>query len=132
MKYYNSVIQLKATIKGFMDFIRNYWVLIALSLWFLFKWWSARKMITLLPELKIKGAILIDVRSPGEFAAQSAPNSLNIPLTELGQRLQEIPRNVPVIVACASGTRSGMAKMLLKKNGFSEVYNLGAWTNFLK
>ena len=89
-------------------------------------------MITLLPELKIKGAILIDVRSPGEFAAQSAPNSLNIPLTELGQRLQEIPRNVPVIVACASGTRSGMAKMLLKKNGFSEVYNLGAWTNFLK
>jgi rhodanese-related sulfurtransferase len=130
--YYNYIIQLKITIKGFMDFIRNYWVLIALSLWFLFKWWSARKMITLLPELKIKGAILIDVRSPGEFAAQSAPNSLNIPLTELGQRLQEIPRNVPVIVACASGTRSGMAKMLLKKNGFSEVYNLGAWTNFLK
>lgn len=89
-------------------------------------------MIALLPELKNKGAILIDVRSPAEFAANNAPHTLNIPLNELGQRLQEIPRHVPVILACASGTRSGIAKMILKKNGFSDVYNLGAWTNFLK
>jgi rhodanese-related sulfurtransferase len=36
-----------------------------------------------------------------------------------------------VVVGCASGTRSGMAKMLLKKHGFKQVYNVGAWSNFI-
>jgi rhodanese-related sulfurtransferase len=37
-----------------------------------------------------------------------------------------------VVVGCASGTRSGMAKLLLKKKGFAPVYNIGSWPNFLK
>jgi rhodanese-related sulfurtransferase len=50
----------------------------------------------------------------------------------LGARLAEIPRNAPVVVGCASGTRSGMAKLLLKKKGFAPVHNIGAWSNFMK
>ena len=38
----------------------------------------------------------------------------------------------PVVVGCASGTRSAMARMLLKKNGHTEVYNIGTWRNFMK
>lgn len=85
----------------------------------------------MLPELKKNGAKLIDVRSAGEFASGHAPGTINIPLQELGNRLREIPKTSPVVLCCASGTRSGMAKMLLKKNGYRNVYNIGTWSKFL-
>ena len=37
----------------------------------------------------------------------------------------------PVVVGCASGSRSGMAKLVLKKNGYTKVHNIGAWRNFM-
>jgi rhodanese-related sulfurtransferase len=49
----------------------------------------------------------------------------------LGQHLGSIPKTSPVVVGCASGTRSGMAKLVLKKNGYQRVYNIGAWRNFM-
>ncbi|AOW15769.1 rhodanese [Hydrogenophaga crassostreae] len=101
-------------------------------MWFGYKWWNARKVMALLPELKANGAILVDVRSVAEFASGNAPGSLNIPLGELGNRLQEIPKTAPVVLCCASGTRSGMAKLLLKKNGYSQVFNIGKWSNLLR
>ncbi|HPW82984.1 MAG TPA: rhodanese-like domain-containing protein, partial [Rhodoferax sp.] len=70
-------------------------------------------------------------RSPGEFASGNAPGTINIPLSELGSRLGEIPSSSPVVVCCASGTRSGMAKLLLKKNGYTRVHNIGTWSKFL-
>jgi phage shock protein E len=75
--------------------------------------------------------VLVDVRSAAEFASGNAPGSVNIPLQELGTRLKEIPNTVPVVLCCASGTRSGMAKMVLKKNGYQQVYNVGKWRNLL-
>jgi rhodanese-related sulfurtransferase len=114
-----------------MELLRNYWPIFALILWFTFKWYSARRIKAKLPELKRLGAVFLDVRSQGEFQASNAPNTLNIPLQELSSRLNELSKSTPIVVCCASGTRSGMAKMLLKKNGFSSVYNIGAWTNFL-
>lgn len=113
-----------------MEILNKYWPLIAISLWFIYKWWNSRRIIAMLPALKQQGAHFIDVRSPGEFAAGNAAGTINIPLQELKTRLNEIPKNSPVVVCCASGTRSGMAKMLLKKNGFQQVYNIGTWTNF--
>lgn len=115
-----------------MDFagvVKQYWPFMALLLWFGYKWWNARRIRGMLPALKSQGAVLIDVRSAAEFASGNAPGSVNIPLPELGGRLQEIPRAVPVVVCCASGTRSGMAKMVLKKNGYQNVFNIGAWSN---
>ncbi|OQW86729.1 MAG: rhodanese [Rhodoferax ferrireducens] len=85
----------------------------------------------MLPELRKNGAILIDVRSPGEFAQANAPGTINIPLQDLGSRLSEIPKSAPVVVGCASGSRSGMARMMLKRQGYQNVYNIGSWSKFL-
>jgi rhodanese-related sulfurtransferase len=111
--------------------LANYWPLLALAAWFGYKAWNSRRVVALLPELKAKGALLVDVRSAGEFAAGSAPGTVNIPLGELSHRLAEIPKSAPVVVCCASGTRSGMARMMLKKNGYADVHNVGAWTKLL-
>jgi rhodanese-related sulfurtransferase len=115
-----------------MEFLKNYWPIMALALWFGYKWWNARRVVAMLPTLKLQGATLVDVRSVSEFAHANAPGTLNIPLQELGSRLAEIPRTSPVVLACASGTRSGMARMLLKKHGYQNVHNIGVWANFLK
>jgi len=118
-----------------MDLIKTaseQWPLLLIAAWFGYKWWNSRRVQGLLPSLIQRGAVLLDVRSPQEFASGQAPATVNIPLPELGSRLQEIPRGVPVVVCCASGTRSGMAKLLLQKNGFAEVHNIGAWTKLLK
>jgi phage shock protein E len=111
------------------EFLENYWPLLALGLWFAYKWWNTRKVISTLPELKKNGAIFVDVRSAGEFANGNAPGTINIPLQELGNRLGEISKSSPVVLCCASGTRSGMAKRLLKKNGYLNVHNIGTWRN---
>ena len=50
---------------------------------------------------------------------------------KFGNRLAEIPKGAPVVLCCASGTRSGMARMLLKKNGYAQVFNVGKWSNLL-
>jgi len=116
----------------FSAFFQQYWPLMLVALWFGYKWWSARRVMALLPELKSQGALLVDVRSAQEFAGGNAPGSVNIPLQELGGRLQEIPSSAPVVLCCASGTRSGMAKMMLKKKGYGQVFNVGKWTNLLR
>ena len=117
---------------NFAGFFQQYWPLMLVALWFGYKWWNARKVVALLPGLKQQGATLVDVRSAAEFAGASAPGSINIPLPELGSRLSEIPRSAPVVVCCASGTRSGMARMVLKKNGYGQVFNIGKWRNLLR
>ena len=116
---------------NFLEIVEQYWPFMALGLWFAYKWWNSKRVIAMLPELKKNGAVFVDVRSPGEFATGNAPGTINIPLGELGSRLSEIPKTSPVVLGCASGTRSGMAKLLLKKNGYSHVHNIGTWTKFL-
>jgi phage shock protein E len=114
------------------QFLEQYWPLLALAAWFGYKWWNSRRVVVMLPELKIKGALLVDVRSTGEFATESAPGTVNIPLSELSSRLTEIPKSSPVVLCCASGTRSGLAKLLLMKNGYQQVYNVGRWSKLLE
>ena len=111
------------------QFIKEYWPFLLLIFWFAYKWWRAQQVKSQLPALKSIGATLVDVRSVGEFAQANAAGTLNIPLSELGSRLSEIPKDKPVVVCCASGTRSGMAKLLLLKNGYRQVHNIGNWTN---
>lgn len=112
--------------------LKDYWPLLALAAWFYFKWKRSRQVIAMLPDLRSRGATFVDVRSAAEFAGGNAPESINIPLQELSSRLSEIPKTAPVIVACASGTRSAMAKRILKGEGYADVHNIGTWTNFLK
>ncbi len=112
-----------------MTFLQQYWPLLAVALWFAYRFFAARRVAARLPELRRAGAVLVDVRSPAEFASGNVPGTLNIPVSELGRRMNEIPRGVPVVVACASGSRSGVARLMLKKAGYAEVYNAGNWSN---
>ena len=112
-------------------FFKQYWPLLAVALWFGYKWWSSKKVVAMLPELKKNGALLVDVRSAAEFASGHAPGTINIPLQELGSRLGEIPKSAPIVVCCASGTRSGMAKLVLMKNGYQNIHNVGTWRKLL-
>lgn len=112
-------------------FLEQYGLLMAIGLWFAYKWWNSKRVVALLPELKKNGATLVDVRSAAEFASGNAPGTINIPLQELGSRFGEIPKSSPVVLCCASGTRSGMAKLMLKKKGYPDVYNIGTWSKFL-
>jgi phage shock protein E len=115
----------------FQQVFQQYWPFIALSAWLGYKWWSSKRVVAMLPSLRAKGATLIDVRSNQEFAQSHAPGCINIPLQQLNGRLAEISKTKPIVVCCASGSRSGMAKMLLKRNGFSQVYNVGSWIKLL-
>ena len=64
---------------------------------------------------------LLDVRTPGEWQQQHIEGSVNIPLSRLASRLDEVPRNRPIVVFCAAGYRSSMASSLLLREGFSRV-----------
>jgi rhodanese-related sulfurtransferase len=73
------------------------------------------------------GAIILDVRTPGEYAGGHIKGSKNIPLQSLQQNLSEIPKDKVIITCCASGMRSGSAKSILLSSGFKEVHNGGGW-----
>jgi phage shock protein E len=74
-----------------------------------------------------EGAKLVDVRSPMEFTSGHLPGAINVPLPELGARAQKLgPKDKPVVLYCASGTRSAMARSTLKGLGFTQVFNLGS------
>ncbi len=77
---------------------------------------------------KIKiDSVIIDVRSPMEFARGSAPGSINIPLNEIPDRLEEFQKmQGTLVICCASGNRSGQACLYLKANDI-EAVNGGSW-----
>ncbi|TFD26495.1 FAD-dependent oxidoreductase [Cryobacterium lyxosi] len=68
------------------------------------------------------GAVLVDVRSAGEFATGSIPGAINLSLEDLRERLVELPR-VPLIVHCQVGQRGHTAARILTQHGF-DVQNL--------
>ena len=73
-----------------------------------------------------KGAKVVDVRTPDEFAAGHYAGAVSIPLQELEKRLSDVgPTNKPVVVYCLSGHRAGVAKQILLKAGFTDVTNAG-------
>lgn len=81
-----------------------------------------------------EGAVLLDVREPGEWKRERIPGARHVPLGQLGSRLGELSelKERPVVVQCQSGMRSSMAARTLKQAGFQKVYNLAgglmAWT----
>lgn len=80
-------------------------------------------------ELMNRGALIIDVRSKGEYASGHIKGSLNIPLDRLNSEVSKLKaKNKPIITCCASGMRSASAKSILKSAGISEVHNGGSWS----
>ena len=80
-----------------------------------------------LTELRARGAVMVDVRTPEEFAGGCAPGCLNIPLDQLAQRMGELDMARPILLCCASGARSGYAQRFLQQAGFRDVHNAGPW-----
>ena len=78
-------------------------------------------------KLMAQGAVVVDVRSPGEFHSGNVAGSKNIPLNEIEKNINKIKGwNKPVILCCASGNRSGMAQSILERQGVDCV-NGGSW-----
>jgi len=76
--------------------------------------------------LVAKGALLVDVRSPGEFSGGHIEGALSIPIQELSGRMNELgDKTGQIVLYCQSGGRSAMAKRLLESNGFSNVHDMG-------
>ncbi len=75
--------------------------------------------------------MLIDVRTPREWATRHIEGSLNLPLTRLREHLGEIPRDRAVVVQCAGGYRSSIAASLLQQQGITDLIEvaggLAAW-----
>ncbi len=98
-----------------------------------FRFLRFRRVKVQIPRLISEGATVIDVRTEKEYAGGARPGSLNIPLYLVGQeldgRLKSLDKSKPVVVCCASGTRSAMAASTLRKAGFTQVFNAGPWRN---
>lgn len=94
----------------------------------LFKFLMCRSNPVNFSELINAGALIVDVRTPGEYKSGHIDGSLNIPLDKLHANVSMLKKkNKPVITCCASGMRSASAVRLLKSAGIEEVYNGGAW-----
>ncbi|MEY4968602.1 MAG: hypothetical protein RLZZ261_373 [Bacteroidota bacterium] len=78
-------------------------------------------------ELIQAGAFLVDVRTPEEFESGHVQASVNIPLDQVAERLDEFEGKDHIVVFCRSGNRSAMAKAILAQNGFANVTNGGTW-----
>lgn len=76
-----------------------------------------------------QGAMLVDVRTPEEYAEGHLPEAVNIPFEQIAEAFakQGIAKDTPVVVYCRSGRRSGIAKESLDNAGYQEVYNGGGY-----
>lgn len=81
-----------------------------------------------------QGALLVDVRTPGEFADNSVHGSRNYPLAEVEALVGAagIDKDQPILLFCRSGRRSGIATDKLKSLGYTKVFNLGAFGNAMR
>jgi len=75
------------------------------------------------------GALIVDVRTVREYSTGNIEGSLNIPLNTIEDAMSWLVKDVPVVVVCESGARSGVAKKTLEANGYTQVYNGGRWNN---
>jgi rhodanese-related sulfurtransferase len=68
--------------------------------------------------------VLIDVRRKDEYDAGKIADAINIPVDEIRNRLEEIPKENTIYIYCEAGQRGYLAQRILRQNGFTNVYNL--------
>jgi rhodanese-related sulfurtransferase len=104
-------------------------ILIALLLVFLWVKRSGQIQVKKAAAYLKNGAMLVDVRTSGEFASGHLPNAVNVPLSGIESTL---PRLVPdkhrvLLLHCQSGMRSGVAQKNISRMGYTQVFNLGSY-----
>ncbi len=78
----------------------------------------------------VKGSIIVDVRTVEEWNGDGHANcSVNIPLSDLSTKIEELKKYQSVTLVCRSGNRANTAKSMLEEAGIQNVTNLGAWQN---
>lgn len=81
-------------------------------------------------QLLKEGAIIVDVRTKGEFAMGHIKGSINIPLDTLPPKSPQFKnKEKTIITCCASGMRSASARGILLNAGYKNVYNGGGWNS---
>lgn len=85
-------------------------------------------------ELLNQGAVVIDVRTPEEYAAEHAVGSTNIPVDQISKRIGEVVPNksTAVLVHCQSGRRSASALKTLRASGYTNAWDLSSLKNAQK
>jgi phage shock protein E len=83
--------------------------------------------------LVARGALLVDVRTPQEFSTGHVEGAINIPHTDVEQRLAEFgeDRAREIVLYCRSGQRSGLAQESLKALGYTRVFNAGGYQEWV-
>jgi rhodanese-related sulfurtransferase len=106
-------------------------VLVGLAVVAAFFWLRRASQISTTDALEYlkKGALVIDVRTPGEFASGHLANAINLPLDQIEA---SIPRRVRdkdqvLLLHCQSGMRSGVARKRLRALGYANAFNLGSY-----
>ena len=74
---------------------------------------------------------IVDVRTTEEFLQGNVKGSINIPLLEVVDRVEELKQIQPLVLCCLSGVRSGNATAYLQAQGCGKVYNGGGWKEIL-
>lgn len=73
---------------------------------------------------------VVDVRTEAEFVSGHAEGAINVPVGDLMGRLEELRKiDGTIVLCCASGGRSAMAKMMLAQQGFNNLEDVGPWYN---
>ena len=80
-------------------------------------------------QLVADGAHLVDVRTPQEYARDALPGAVNVPLQNLLAGIQQLEKDKPIILYCASGARSQQAAQALGIFGHASVHDLGGLRN---
>ncbi len=82
-----------------------------------------------------KTAVVIDVRTPAEFAAGHVEGAINIPYEQIGEKIRAVPgasKDQPILLYCRSGRRSSIAKEALEKQGYRRVLDGGGMTDLVR
>ncbi|HLZ23319.1 MAG TPA: MBL fold metallo-hydrolase [Ktedonobacterales bacterium] len=97
--------------------------------------WAMLTNPTDVPEISIDvlaqrapGAYVLDVREPEEYARGHVPGAVSLPQSELASRMDEVPRDRPVLVICHSGSRSLRSAQFLAQMGYTNVANVAGGT----
>ena len=77
-----------------------------------------------IPDIDFNDTMLIDARTPEEYQLGNIPGSVNIPLQQIRNRLDGIPKDKKIVINCKTGGRSYFASRILMQNGYKDVYNL--------
>jgi len=105
-------------------------LVVVILAWFGFSRYQKSKNGAVIAAAIAEGAVVVDVRTAGEYGGHHYYGAINIPVDTLAIKLSKVgAKDKPVVVYCASGGRSAAAAGILRRAGFSRVVNGGGLSN---